>query len=125
MARAYREYLLPSVAEVLPAGGPHRWLIHDNDTRHKVHQVRMVLHGASIEALPFPPYSPDLNPIENLWHDVQKRMEGKPAANRAALEALLADTWAATSVELCSKLARSMPDRLQQVRERHGAYTDF
>jgi transposase len=125
MADIYRRYLLPSIAERLPAGGPTRYLLHDNDSRHSAPAVKRVLHGASIVVLDFPPYSPDLNPIENLWHDVQRRMEGRPAATKPEVEQLLAETWAATSSQLCSKLALSMPHRIAQVIERKGAYTDY
>ena len=39
-----------------------------------------------IRPLDFPPYSPDLNPIENLWADMDKRMASKPAASKEELE---------------------------------------
>ena len=76
-------------------------------------------------ALDFPPYSPDLNPIENLWTDVQNRMQGKPASTRDELEESLQEAWAETKPEYCEKLARSMPTRIAAVIERQGAYTDY
>lgn len=78
-----------------------------------------------VTCLDFPPYSPDLNPIENLWADMDKRMQDSLADSKEEMEALVQRTWAATTSEQCSKLARSMPHRIKQVIEREGAYTDY
>lgn len=123
MASFYRDYLVPTAKEHLGIGQSTRWLLHDNDARHKAPATLKVLHDNAIEVLDFPPYSPDLNPIENLWTDVTKRMRGKPAASKAQLEELLQQTWGETDPSVCEKLARSMPKRLAECIERHGAYT--
>ena len=125
MASFFRESLVPSFKELIPAGAAHRWLLHDNDKRHYAPAPQKVIHDYGITQLDFPPYSPDLNPIENLWAEVQKRMEGKPAANKAQLKKLLTDTWAETKPDYCRKLARSMPHRIAQCIERQGAYTEY
>ncbi len=125
MASFFREYLVPSFKEHFGEQVSHRWLLHDNDQRHYAPAPQKVLHDAGITQLDFPPYSPDLNPIENLWAEVQKRMEGKPASTKAQLEQLLSETWAGTNPEYCRKLARSMPARIAQCIERHGAYTSY
>jgi hypothetical protein len=66
----------------------------------------------NVRPLDFPPYSPDLNPIENLWADVKKRTDQKQADTKEELEQLLSEQWAATSPALCSKLALSMLHRI-------------
>ncbi len=83
------------------------------------------MHNNYIRPLQFPPYSPDLNPIENLWADMDKRMASKPAESKEELEKQVAEMWAATTQEYCSELALSMPKRIAQVIERQGAYTDY
>ncbi len=57
--------------------------------------------------------------------DMDKRMDLIDADTKEELEKVVADTWAATSKEYCSALARSMPARIQQVIDRNGAYTDY
>ena len=121
----FRDYLLPTVKEQFGEGADW-WLLHDNDPgRHKSQVLKTFMHNNYIRPLDFPPYSPDLNPIENLWADMDKRMELIDADTKEELEKLVADTWAETSKEYCNALARSMPARIQQVIDRNGAYTDY
>jgi transposase len=48
------------------------WFLQDNDPKHKSVLVRTWLFNHGIQCIDFPPYSPDLNPIENLWADLVK-----------------------------------------------------
>ena len=41
--------------------------MHDNAPTHTAYVVRDVLQEMEIEVMIWPPHSPDLNPIENLW----------------------------------------------------------
>ena len=121
----FRDYLLPTVKEHFGEGAEW-WLLHDNDPgRHKSIVLRTWMHNNYVRPLDFPPYSPDLNPIENLWADMDKRMGIQRAETKEELEALVQREWAATTPEFCRKLACSMPHRIAQVIERNGAYTDY
>ena len=42
-------------------------LMHDNDSKHRWQIVLYWIHSRKIETLPWPPHSPDLNPIERVW----------------------------------------------------------
>jgi transposase len=121
----FRDYLLPTVREHF-ADGDQWWLLHDNDPgRHKSQVLLTWMHNNYVRPLDFPPYSPDLNPIENLWAEMDKRMASTRADTKEELEKVVAETWAAITAEFCDKLARSMPTRIAQVIERNGAYTDY
>ena len=121
----FRDYLLPTVKEHFREGADW-WLLHDNDPgRHKSQVLRTWMHNNYVRPLEFPPYSPDLNPIENMWREMELRMASQPAATKEELEKLVAETWAAIEPDYCSKLALSMPKRIAQVIARGGAYTDY
>ena len=46
--------------------GPGDIFMHDNAPTHREHTVAQLLEDLGIEVMVWPPYSPDLNPIENL-----------------------------------------------------------
>ena len=83
------------------------------------------LFNNGISMVDFPTYSPDLNPIENLWNDIARRVELKPASTLEELQDVVADEWAATPVQFIDTLARSMPKRCQAVIAAHGDYTKY
>lgn len=105
---------------------PELWrLLQDNDPKHKSTLVQTWLFNNGISMLDFPPYSPDLNPIENVWNDLARRVEAKPAGSMQQLQDTIADEWAATSVEFLRKLARSMPKRCKAVIDAKGDHTKY
>jgi transposase len=100
---------------------PELWhLLQDNDPKHKSVLVRTWLHNNGISMLDFPPYSPDLNPIENLWNHLARRVESRPASTMDELQDVIAEEWEATPVAFLETLARSMPKRCQAVIEAKG-----
>ena len=52
---------------LIPALAPGDTVIWDNATFHKSFKIRESLEAAGIGLLFLPPYSPDLNPIEQFW----------------------------------------------------------
>jgi transposase len=97
----------------------------DNAPQHKSVLVRTWLFNHGIQCLDFPPYSPDLNPIENLWADLARRVEKFQCSTMETLQDIVAQEWAKTPKEYLRKLARSMPERCQAVIKAHGDHTKF
>ncbi len=69
--------------------------------------------------------SPDLNPIENLWGIVKRKMRDTRPNNADDLKATVKETWASIPPQQCHKLITSMPRRIEAVIKAKGAPTKY
>lgn len=83
-------------------------------------QVQDWFKQNGIDQLDWPSYSPDLNPIENLWALLKRRVEKRLPKSLEKLKSMLQEEWKAIDVETLQKLVYSMPSRCQLVREKAG-----
>jgi hypothetical protein len=113
---------------------PGEWFMQDNAPIHTAYASREWLEVHGVHTVDWPPYSPDLNPIEHLWWALKKKlhelhpefdnMRDSPA-EWAAFELGLHEAWAAIPDSLIAKLIRSMPRRLDAVRQARGYQTKY
>lgn len=78
------------VREILvPALKPGQVVILDNLSPHKADEVRELIEGAGCRLRLLPPYSPDLNPIEQTWSKLKGLLRSAAARTKEALEEAL------------------------------------
>lgn len=97
----------------------------DNDPKHTARIVKEWLLYKVKDKLPHPPQSPDLNPIENLWHILDLNIRKHKVANKNELKKYLQEEWSKISAEITAKLVLSMPKRLHEVINNNGMNTRF
>jgi transposase len=109
-------HLLAS-ADLVFTESPRRqwWYLQDNAPTHTARVTRKWLHDHGIICLDFPPYSPDLNPIENLWQYIEKRVEQRAPNTIEQLQDVIAEEWKNTPTDLLIKLVHSMIHRCEAV----------
>ena len=81
-----------------------------------------------IQVVNWPPNSPDLNPIENVWHWMKNWIElhyDIQSLNTVHLRAAIYAAWRAIPPEFLEALASSMVYRLQRVIETGGEKVNF
>ena len=118
-----RRTLLPFLRDVYPEG--HK-LFQDNDPKHTSRCAKQFLEENGVNWWPSPPESPDLNPIELLWHELKEylRREVKPHT-KDELEAGICRFWDSVSVDKCVKYISHLRKVIPRVIELDGAATGF
>jgi hypothetical protein len=66
-----------------PSLCPGQVVVMDNLSSHRGGKVRELIEGKGCELLYLPPYSPDLNPIEEAFAKLSRRCCGKPGRAHA------------------------------------------
>jgi UDP-N-acetylglucosamine 2-epimerase len=88
----------------------------------------------NIEVMDWPPHSPDLNPIENLWAllkaEIYKlRPDLIHMRNNEETKAILVETaqlaWDQLNLEHLEHLSETMPHRVEAIIESQGWYTQY
>ena len=115
--------MIPSVRRLFPEGD---WIFQqDNDPKHTALSVRALFRDMAIPVLPWPSYSPDLNPIENLWSVLDYKLRKRRPQNKEQLFQALSDGWNALDRDLLTQLVDSMPRRIQAVIDIDGYPTKY
>ncbi|KAJ5636577.1 Transposable element tc3 transposase [Penicillium longicatenatum] len=107
---------------------------HDNAPTHTAYVVREALEEMNIEFMEWPPHSPDLNPIENLWALLKAaiyklRPDLIHMRNNNETKAILVETaqqaWDELDLSHFSHLSETMPHRVEAIIESQGWYTPY
>lgn len=97
----------------------------DNDPKHTAIHTTEYFEDYQIDLLPWPAYSPDLNPIENLWAYLDKKLIFRKVNNARELFAILEEGWKNIPIEVLNELVDSMPRRCQAVIYAKGQRTKY
>jgi transposase len=108
--------------------------IQDNAPVHRARIIRTLLQQMGIEVMEWPPYSPDLNPIENLWalmkqeiYKLYPELEHAPdnAETLDQLTMAAKEAWHNIRDQVLVRLSSTMPHRVEAVIGADGWYTKY
>jgi len=98
----------------------------DNASCHTASVVKKWFEENNINVMKWPSQSPDLNPIEHLWDHLKRKVREAPYCHDLdELWDQVQDIWNAIDGEVCLRLVRSMPRRLEEIKKAKGGYTKY
>ena len=94
---------------------------------HTSKKVQQFMKTKKLKVLKWPGNSPDLNPIENLWAIIKKRLRKLDCSTKPKLISAVFQVWNADAElrNMCKKLVESMPNRVQEVIKCRGGHTKY
>ena len=69
----FSDFVRSDLIELFSPGGQQKWFVMDNDPSQTSKAARKAINDSEETLFEIPPRSPDLNPIENLFHIVKKK----------------------------------------------------
>lgn len=117
--------LLPSLQIKFPEPNSHRFM-QDNDPKHCSRAAQRFYDEAGINWWCTSPESPDLNPIENLWHELKEyvRHEVKPTTKQELINGI-SSFWSIVDDYKCLKYIRHLKKVIPKVIEKAGGPTGY
>jgi hypothetical protein len=126
-----KKTLLPEGRRLFTAQGISSWYLQqDNDPTHAcarhVVQAWNAHHASSVQLLQgWPPNSPDLNIIENVWARVQAEVNKEGCHTFEEFKKMVETKLAAVPNKMIVSLYKSLPKRMAQVIEYGGGPTKY
>ena len=120
-----QQTLVPFIAGNFPSPNTHRFM-QDNDPKHTSRVAKDFFIQNNINWWRTPPESPDMNPIENLWHELKEyiRRDVKPR-NKEQLVDGITQFWATVDTHKCCRYIDHLKKVLPRVIERSGDATGY
>ena len=122
-ASTYIDMLKHDFFEVVGDELPENFIwMHDNAPPHSAKATSAYLEVEGITTMKWPPLSPDLNPIENIWSIMKSKVYSvkKVFPNTSELWAAIVDAWHSIPEETYKSLYESLQSQMVKVIEEKG-----
>jgi ketohexokinase/beta-glucosidase len=102
-------------------------LMQDGAPGHIAAETREDLRERGVTVIFWPPYSPDLNPIERVWHIMKNYLQDNYPEKMSYdnLRAAVKDAWEKVGEFEFRELIEQMRDRCQAVIDANGRFTKY
>ena len=98
----------------------------DNAPIHRAGVCLSALQAAGIHHLEWPTHSPDLNPVENIWALLSRRVNARRLTTQAELRTAIVEEWPNVSdIAHVGPLIASLPRRIRTLRRLRGGPTGY
>jgi transposase len=97
----------------------------DNAPCHKAKTVKSWFEENQIQVIEWPARSPDLNPIENVWAIIDKKLTKNPSTSIENLRLTLKSSFDALDVQYCQNLFNSIKKRCKLCIANKGGHIPY
>jgi transposase len=97
------------------------WM-HDNDPKHTANLTKNFLNEHMDKVLEWPKYSPDLNPIENIWSWLKRKCNEDQPKTIDELRKCILKHWRAITPQFLAPYINGLEDRFRKVVKKQGGY---
>lgn len=126
----YTPHFLP-LYELLGGADNDIEMVEDNSRVHNSHYSRRYRVLQGVISMPWASWSPDMNPIENVWSFFERRFREacktarRRPYNRDDIIALAQEVWENMPWRRVYRFIDSMPRRITTLIRRHGGHTKW
>ena len=116
--------LLPLIRRISPKNVVFQ---QDNCPIHTAKATIQWLQRQNIDRMSWPSYSPDLNPMENLWAVLARRVyaKGRQFQNKRELMEEIKSSWQDIDISICTSLVTSMKTRCVKILKNKGEFLKY
>ena len=100
-------------------------LQQDNAPAHRYHKINEWLDKKEVKKLDWPPQSPDLNLIEDVWNEIKFRLRGKAFQDKEKLWKEIKKEWKNISNSFIKNLYQSLLRRIEVIEKAKGKNTKY
>lgn len=111
----------------MKAQRPSLMFQQDGASAHRAKTTLKWLRDHEIPLMYHPPNSPNLNPIEPVWHELKTRLRARrpPPSSFDTLKQAIFEEWEAMPISDINKYILSMPNRVHAIFSARGGHTRF
>ncbi|KAG0727397.1 Transposable element Tcb2 transposase [Chionoecetes opilio] len=100
--------------------------MHDGAPAHTAKLIKEWFEFCGVDYIKdWPGNSPDLDPIENLWAIIKRRLRGRDTSSVPKLVHHFPEIWDSFQPALLQNLTQSVPNRLKDCIKRKGHHTKY
>jgi transposase len=115
-------HFLPFYQKMRAQYGPGVQLQEDGASYHHGGFLSCVKRAAEVRILEWPAQSPDLSPIENIWHWMKLKIGAQRHCIKTVTQmaAKIQEVWEQVTPEVLMKMVNSMPKRMEMLARNKG-----
>ena len=127
----YCDRIIPLITTV-KAEYPNMLLMQDGAPPHTARRTREAPQNVGIDLLDWPPFSPDLNPIESLWDTLKDYLQShypdidiRLQMPSTRLHEIIQEAWNSISLHESERVIGSKPETCQAVIKAEGGHAKY